>query len=440
MRLFGRTGPGEGDLPTPDQDPGLVNEGIAGERTVAQVGRRNRRPVGALLIAVAGCIALLATFALMADKPVKTPKAEQAASPLAPDSDRKEFRDRVVQLPIAPPPPVGGPPVLPLFTPPPLPKIEPRQAPARQDPDDRKRALTPQERRLQGGVSALSASSPTAGQAAGPTASQAGRARPAAGSAAGSRPAPGPLAGVEAPPPLLLAQGPSAFASGRTAPGAEDKEPRRNSLEEQLIATKTRGAKAGTLASMTMMLARGRLFECTLDTAVSSIVAGQVRCTIPLDVYGEDGKVVLLDRGTEIVGEYRSDMRKAQKRLGILWTRAKTPNGVLIDLDSPASDTLGRAGVDGFVETYFWERFGAAMMLSVLDDALSAIVRESRGSQNFYYGNTERSSRRMAEIALEDTVNIAPTLVKNQGETVQVFLARDLDFRSIYDYRQLGIR
>ena len=39
--------------------------------------------------------------------------------------------------------------------------------------------------------------------------------------------------------------------------------------------------------------------------------------------------------------------------------------------------------------------FGAALMLSVLDDALAAVLRDSRGTQN-YYGNTERAGRRRA--------------------------------------------
>lgn len=250
------------------------------------------------------------------------------------------------------------------------------------------------------------------------------------GSTGGFSAQPGPRSSLASIAPVSLAHG------GDPSDGLLD----RASLDGQLQATKTRGARAAMLPSMTMMLARGRLFECTLDTAISSVVAGQVRCTVPLDVYGEDGRVVLLDRGSEIVGEYRSDLRRAQKRMGILWTRAKTPNGVLIDLDSPATDALGRAGVEGYVDAHFWERFGAAMMLSVLDDALGAVVRESRGSQSFYYGNTERAGRRLAEIALQDSINIPPTLIKNQGETVQIFLARDLDFRGIYDYRQLGIR
>jgi type IV secretion system protein VirB10 len=38
----------------------------------------------------------------------------------------------------------------------------------------------------------------------------------------------------------------------------------------------------------------------------------------------------------------------------------------------------------------------------------------------------------MAAKALENSINIPPTLYKNQGERVAIFVARDLDFRGVY--------
>jgi type IV secretion system protein VirB10 len=63
------------------------------------------------------------------------------------------------------------------------------------------------------------------------------------------------------------------------------------------------------------------------------------------DVFSENGRVVLLDKGTKVLGQYSGGITQGQARMFVLWTRALTPRGVAIDLGSPAADSLGRAGV-----------------------------------------------------------------------------------------------
>jgi type IV secretion system protein VirB10 len=49
-----------------------------------------------------------------------------------------------------------------------------------------------------------------------------------------------------------------------------------------------------------------------------------------------------------------------------------------------------------------------------------------------YFNNTQQTGNEMASKVLEGTINIPPTLTKNQGERVSIFVARDLDFSSVY--------
>ena len=207
------------------------------------------------------------------------------------------------------------------------------------------------------------------------------------------------------------------------------------SLAESLTPTKLVAVSASRLEDRTFTIARGAMLDCNLDTAISSAVPGMTKCTTTQNIYGDDGKVVMLDRGTELTGQYQGALQQGQSRLFILWTRAKTPNGVIIDLASPGTDSLGRSGVDGYIDSHFWERFGSALLLSVVDDLATMAGRSQSGNNTVVLPSTTGASKNAASIAVENSIRIPPTLNKNQGEHVSVFVARDLDFRTVYALR-----
>jgi type IV secretion system protein VirB10 len=206
-----------------------------------------------------------------------------------------------------------------------------------------------------------------------------------------------------------------------------------SSLGSLLQATPTPAVQAQVLPTKRLLLPKGAFIDCTLETALDSQLPGMTTCITAMDIFGADGQVVLLERGSKLVGETRGEARLGQARVFVLWTEARTPTGVVVQLASPGTDELGRSGLPGYVDTHFWQRFGAAILISVIDGAIQAAV----GSQNSSSGgsavvyNTQGSHDVLTEV-LRSTINIPPTVVKNQGERIQVFVARDLDFRPVY--------
>jgi type IV secretion system protein VirB10 len=186
-------------------------------------------------------------------------------------------------------------------------------------------------------------------------------------------------------------------------------------------------ARASRLPDRHYLITAGTSIPCTLQTAMDTATPGFVSCVIGQDVYSDDGAVVLMEKGAKVLGEYRSGMRQGQSRLFVLWTRAVTPAGVAIGLASPASDALGRAGFDGSIDAHFWDRFGGALLLSIIDDASAAVA--TRTNQN---GETLRVPSDAAGVALQNSVKIPPSLRKAQGSEVAIFVAQDLDFSSVY--------
>lgn len=217
-----------------------------------------------------------------------------------------------------------------------------------------------------------------------------------------------------------------------------------NALAASLVATRMTGAKASILPHRNMLVTMGTVIPCVLETALDSTLPGFATCMVPRDVLSDDSTVVLMEKGTKIVGEFRAGARQGQHRVFILWTRAQTPNGVIVNLASPATDAAGRTGVDGVYDGHFWERFGGALMFSLVDDAAnvagSAVGGSSGGKGSInssYYQPSVNAGQQAASVALENSINIPPTIRKNQGEFVSIYIARDLDFSGVYTLRPI---
>jgi type IV secretion system protein VirB10 len=115
----------------------------------------------------------------------------------------------------------------------------------------------------------------------------------------------------------------------------------------------------------------------------------------------------------------------------VLWTEARTPNGIVIPLASPGTDELGRSGLPGKVDRHFWDRFGAAILLSTIDSATQAIANGQNGGGTSVVLNPT-GTRDVATEVLRSTINIPPTIRKRQGDRIAILVARDLDFRTVY--------
>lgn len=184
--------------------------------------------------------------------------------------------------------------------------------------------------------------------------------------------------------------------------------------------------RATRVMDRNFLLARGKSTSCTTISRIDSTQPGQVTCVGDADVYSDNGNVLLFEKGTEYIGVFRGGLQQGQARVFILWEEARTPKGVKVLLASPAADSLGAAGVDGYVDNHFWQRFGGALMLSIVQDATARAGADQSAPA------TAGAGRDAASEAVRNSINIPPTLRKNHGQTVTIQIARDIDFRPVY--------
>jgi type IV secretion system protein VirB10 len=188
-------------------------------------------------------------------------------------------------------------------------------------------------------------------------------------------------------------------------------------------------ARATRLKDIASIVSQGTVIPAVLETAIDSDVPGFARAMISQDVRGFDGSKVLIPRGSKLIGQYKSGVAQGQTRAFVVWSRILTPDGISIDVGSPSTDPLGRGGLSGETDTHFLERFGSAILLSVISSGLDALA-QNQGSTSISIGSSTQANQ-VAAVALQKQIDIPPTIKVPQGTPLQVFLSRDLDFSAL---------
>lgn len=177
---------------------------------------------------------------------------------------------------------------------------------------------------------------------------------------------------------------------------------------------------------------------CSMDYRFVSDRSGKLKCTIAKDIYSASGRVKLIEKGTEAHAEYRSGtLNHGQGSVFIIVNKLRTRQKPYLDIpltDTNAAGELGEAGVSGWIDQHWIDRFGGALMVGVIPDGMAAVANTSgKTDRNTdYTENSRQSMAEMAKTTLDNSINIPPTLYKNQGEIINLIIGQDIDFSKVY--------
>ena len=188
-------------------------------------------------------------------------------------------------------------------------------------------------------------------------------------------------------------------------------------------------AQARRMTGLDRIIPQGAIIGAVMETALNSDLPGFARATTTRDVRSFDGSAVLIPAGSRIIGQYKSGIAQGASRVFVLWTRLIRPDGVSIELASPAVDELGRGGIGGKVNRHFLQRFGGAILTSVISGGISAAAASLSGGSTVIVGSASQATG-LASQASQST-DIPPTITTRQGAAVRIFVARDLDFSRV---------
>ena len=188
-------------------------------------------------------------------------------------------------------------------------------------------------------------------------------------------------------------------------------------------------ATARRMTDLDRMVPQGAIIGAVMETALNSDLPGFARAIVQRDVRSFDGSAVLIPAGSRIIGQYKSGIAQGASRVFVLWTRLIRPDGVSIDLASPAVDELGRGGIGGKVNRHFLQRFGGAILTSVISGGISAAAASLSGGSTVIVGSASQATGLASQAT--QSPDIPPTITTRQGATVRIFVARDLDFSRV---------
>lgn len=212
---------------------------------------------------------------------------------------------------------------------------------------------------------------------------------------------------------------------------------RQNEKPQESPQVKT--TRAQFLANPDALLARGTYLRCVLETRIITDIKGFTSCIVTEPVYSINGRKLLIPKGSKISGAYDTDANGP--RVSVIWDRVITPTGIDVTMSSPGVDNLGGAGHPGDYNAHWASRMSSALMISLISDAFkyaaaehgppSTTVTNGIVTQEPFESNTARTMERLANQALERSVNRPATVTIHQGEVVNIYVAQDIDFSGV---------
>jgi type IV secretion system protein VirB10 len=215
--------------------------------------------------------------------------------------------------------------------------------------------------------------------------------------------------------------------------------PPSNTQSPPAVAARTDASSAQFLDNPGALLVRGTYIRCVLETRIVTDIPGYTSCVVTEPVYSINGRNLLLAKGSKLSGRYDTDANGP--RVAVIWDRITTPNGVDVRMASPGVDNLGGAGHPGDYDAHWGSRMGAALMISLISDVFKyegevngptrTTISNGVVTQTPFESNTARTMERLANQALDRSINRPATVTINQGTIVNIYVARDVDFSAV---------
>lgn len=171
----------------------------------------------------------------------------------------------------------------------------------------------------------------------------------------------------------------------------------------------------------TRRITQDKIIWAVLRTPINTQIGGWVLATVDEHVFGGDGRLKLLPKGTQLIGEYKPLEQTGDSRLEVKWTRLLRPDGASISFEGLGGDAMGRNGLIGDLDNRTWEKYGTAFITTLLSAAIVA-ASSSAPDENISQAS-DQFSQNLGQVTaqvLEKQIDLAPVVSIAAGERILI--------------------
>lgn len=178
------------------------------------------------------------------------------------------------------------------------------------------------------------------------------------------------------------------------------------------------------------VLTMNKYIPAVLETEIESeIPSEKVIAMVEQDVVGFHGRKVLIPKGSKAIGRFEAVASPDSTRLGIVWYRILTPEGINIRLTSEAVDSQGSSGLTGFVDNKWRNKYGSALMFSSISAMAQLSVPVDNDNAKAAADSFSNSLTPVVAEQLRRALDIIPRINIPKGDRIIISPLVDIWFK-----------
>lgn len=173
-----------------------------------------------------------------------------------------------------------------------------------------------------------------------------------------------------------------------------------------------------------------RYIPAILINAIDSELGGKVVAQVEDNVFGAEGRKILIPAGSKAIGRYKPLKKVGEERLQISWVRIITPDGINIHTaDAEMTDQMGRSGITGDVDRRYLERYGMSLLVSIITSAAAYSVPVDNAAQAIVIEKFGNEQAALSRAILDEQIDIKPKVSVPAGSRILISPSRDVWFK-----------